>query len=64
MREQVRDVVRQVGIANQTTGLMWERCADAASDMWEPLLREAVAHLQAHLPGTPLVARLKEALGE
>lgn len=39
--------------------------ADAASDVWEPLLREAVEHLAVWMPpNAAMVERIREALGD
>lgn len=44
-----------------------EPAADAASDVWEPLLRESVEHLRVwlphHLRDAPMMRRMDEALG-
>lgn len=78
-REQTREVVKKAVIANQVTGRMCERAADAASDIWEPLLRAVVGgleecmfdhdgncqeHLHFGIRGRCPVGAAKEALGE
>lgn len=65
-REQARAAAVRVVMQPQHTdwALMVHEAIEAASDIWEPLLREVVAHLDAHLPDTALVERMKEALGD
>lgn len=75
-REQARSNAQQTLIGEGTVSDTPQRCADAASDVWEPLLRDllvAYEHAVAHkgrghrLDGSLLAwggyTRAKEALG-
>ena len=72
-REQAEDAVEKVLNRYETTGFTTAEVADTASDVWEPLLKEAMAkldtgnhdgHYAEHGCETcRTVLKLKEALG-